>query len=108
MKKFAAVLLTLALMVVLVDASSLCAVIESESGGVAAFMVESPQSSLGSFLIESEQGGIGSFAVEGPQTSVGAFMIENGPGGVGQSSLEVVDGLSIMRLYYSQYYFLTH
>jgi len=108
MKKLAAVLLSMALMVVLVDASSFSAAIESESGGLASFLVESPDAGSASFVVENEAGGLGAYSVESPQSSLGAFMIESDPGGSGACSLEVLGGLGAMKLLYSQYCFLIH
>ncbi len=108
MKKLAAVLLSLALMVVLVDVSSLSAVIESEADGVGACLIESYDSASASFMVESEAGGLGAFAVESPDSSLGVFMIESEPGGSGISSIEVLDGLGVMKLVYAQYYYLFH
>lgn len=107
MKKLA-VFLMFCMMVVLVDAGSLSAAIESDAGGSAAFLVESPDSARGSFVIESELGGIGSCSLESPESSLGAFMIESEPGGCGVSSLEVLDGPAIMKLVYAQYSYLFH
>ena len=108
MKKLAAGLLSLALMVVLMDGASLSAVIETESDGLGACLVESPDSGLGSFMIESELGGLGSCAVESPDSSQGAFMIESEPGGSAFCSVEVLDGPAVMKLVYAQYYYLFH
>ena len=108
MKKLAAVLLTLALMVMMADASSLSAAIEPYEGGAAVFLVDSPDSASSSFVIESEEGGLSSFSVESPQTSAGAFLIENNSDGVGSFMVELLDGFSAAKLFYSQYPCLTH
>jgi hypothetical protein len=108
MKKLAAVLLTMALMVMLIDSSGVSFAVETDQGGVSAFKFDIPQTGGSGFVIKDHQGGVSSFSVETPDSVSGSFVIEDGSGGPGSFVIEILDGSYGLERSYAQYWFMNH